>query len=261
MNAIHGQECSEKLITITTGSIMTQIAPLSNSKHLNTHVIESQDYSRFAKDNLIPVTALEIPSLSTEFPIVFVKNNETEQFTPVALMGLKNGINLYCQTDKWQPTVTPLSFRNAPLSLIKTSKDSDELIVLINEASQLTSKSDGTRLFKDDGEQTDYLKARTEALLNAASHTQQTIAISKLLTDMELLVQQQLTIRLKGVEQPININGVYVVDDKAFNELSDEKILELKKKGLLQVIYAHRTSINQLARLMVMQGEFDLAQE
>jgi len=43
------------------------------------------------------------------------------------------------------------------------------------------------------------------------------------------------------------------------NELSDEDILELRSKGLLAMIYAHLTSLQQLRRLSKMQYEADKA--
>lgn len=89
---------------------------------------------------------------------------------------------------------------------------------------------------------------------------QQTQAVCQYLADKNLLVSQQLTIKLERSEQKININGVYLIDDKVLNELSDEDFLELRKKGLLPIVYAHRASLNQLSRLIAKQNQFDKLQ-
>ncbi|QYJ88983.1 SapC family protein [Shewanella halotolerans] len=239
---------------------MAKIVPLSTEKHLNIKLTHSNDFSRFNKEHLIPVLAREIPSLAAEFPIVFVKNGETGQFIPVAIMGIEPEVNLYCQSNQWDAPISPIGFSNAPLSIARTSEEGDNVIVCIDEESPMVSEDAGNRLFTDEGERSEYLTARTNALLDVAAMHQQTQAVCQYLADKNLLVSQQLTIKLERSEQKININGVYLIDDKVLNELSDEDFLELRKKGLLPIIYAHRASLNQLSRLIAKQNEFDKLQ-
>lgn len=238
---------------------MANISPLNSTKHLNTAIKESSDYSRFAEQSLIPVVVQEFSVLATEFPIVFVKNAETGQFTPIAMMGIKNNVNLYCQTKNWQSSVTPLGFSKAPLSLMKTSENSDEVMVFIDEDSDLVSSAEGEKLFDKSGEQTEYLKKRSNALLDLASFTQQTAGITQYFADLNLLTPKQLTVKLSSDSPQVNIDGVYIIDEKALKELKDEEFLSLKSKGLLPLIYAHLTSLHQIARLITKQNEFDKA--
>ncbi|QYK00590.1 SapC family protein [Shewanella psychrotolerans] len=239
---------------------MTQIVPLSSEKHLNIKLTHSSDYTRFAKEHLIPVLAREIPNLAAEFPIVFVKNTENGQFLPVAMMGIKPDTNLYCQSTEWSSPVTPLGFNNAPLSIAKTPEKDDKVIVCIDEDSPMISQEAGSRLFTDSGEKTEYLTARTNSLLDVAAMHQQTQGMCQYLAQKNLLNPQQLTLKLDNQQQNININGVYVIDDDSFNAISDEDFLELKNKGLLPIIYAHRASLNQLSRLIAKQNQHDSSQ-
>ncbi|MCL1056991.1 SapC family protein [Shewanella gelidimarina] len=236
------------------------IAPLNSDKHFKSKIIESTDYRRFAEQHLIPVVFHEFHHLASEFPLVFVKNTETGQFIPVALMGIKNGVNLYCQQDNWQPIIRPLGFNNAPLSLVKTNEQSEDVMVCIDEDSELVVSNDGHRLFKDNKEQSDYLKARTQALLDIASYRQQTANICQFLASKELFTAKQLSVKLLKNEQTINIDGVYIVDEKLLNRLSDEEFLVLKNKGLLSLIYAHIISLQQLPRLIEKQNQYDKSQ-
>jgi len=239
---------------------MTKITPLNTTEHSGISIIESNDYSRFSNEHLIPVVVHEFISIATEFPIVFVKNTETGQFTPVAMMGLKNSINLYCQNSSWHSGVTPLGFSNAPLSLMKTSEQSDEVMVCIDQSSHLIAEAGGHRLFNDDKEQTDYLKSRTQALLDIASFNQQTANICQLFTSLKLLEPKPLSVKQVRNDQAINIDGIYVVDEKRLNGLSDEDFLSLKNKGVLPLIYAHQLSLHQLSRLIEKQNQYDLSQ-
>lgn len=233
------------------------IAPLNSDKHLKISITESKDYRRFADQHLIPVVFHEFHHLASEFPLVFVKNTETGQFIPVALMGIKNGVNLYCQQDNWLPVIRPLGFNNAPLSLVKTNEQSEDVMVCIDEDSELVVSNDGHRLFKDNKEQSDYLKARTQALLDIASYSQQTANICQFLASKELFTAKQLSAKLLKNEQAINIDGVYIVDEKQLNSLNDEEFLVLKNKGLLSLIYAHIISLQQLPRLIEKQNQYD----
>ncbi|PKG57168.1 MULTISPECIES: SapC family protein [unclassified Shewanella] len=236
------------------------IAPLNSDKHLQIKITESTDYRRFADQHLIPVVFHEFHHLASEFPLVFVKNTETGQFIPVALMGIKNGVNLYCQQDNWLPVIRPLGFNNAPLSLVKTNEQSEDVMVCIDEDNKLIVDNSGHRLFNDNKEQSEYLKSRTQALLDIASYSQQTANICQFLASKALLTPKQLSVKLLKNEQVINIDGVYIVDEKLLNNLSDEEFLVLKNKGLLSLIYAHIISLQQLPRLIEKQNQYDKSQ-
>lgn len=236
---------------------MTNIVPLNSTKHLNTEIKESKNFSRFKTQSLIPVVVQEFAVLATEFPIVFVKNDKNGQFAPIAMMGIKNNVNLYCQTKNWQSAVTPIGFRNAPLSLMKASSNSEEAIVFIDEESDLVSSSNGNKLFDASGEQSEYLKKRSNDLMNLANFTQQTEAITAYFANLKLLAPKQLSVKLNDNNPQVNIDGVFIIDEEALNKLSIDEFLAIKNKGLLPLIYAHLTSLHQIGRLIIKQNELD----
>lgn len=231
--------------------------PLNNKQHANLKVQKINDVTRFKNQNVIPVTVQDFIPLSTEFPIIFVKNEETGQFTSVALMGIRSDVNLYCQDTKWSCPVAPIGFNNAPFSLVKTSEDSDEVMVCIDEKSPLIGTEKGDALFDEKGEQTDYLAQRTQALLNMADYTEQTQAIIALLAQKKLLVSKGLNIKLASQDEPFVLNGIYMIDEVALNNLSTEEFEGLRSQGLLPLIYAHLSSLHQITRLTIKQNEFE----
>lgn len=238
---------------------MNKITPLNNQVHSQLKVNTSNDCSRFKTQHLIPIVAQDFAQMATEFPIVFVKNSETGQFLPVAMMGIKQGVNLYCQDATWPATVAPLGFSNAPLSLVKKSNDSDDMIVCIDEESNLVSTTLGNALFNDKGEQTDYLANRSEALLKMAEFTLQIHAISQSFAEKSLLVSRQLTVKLENEDEPFTINGVYLIDEKALNELPSDEFEQLRKQGLLPLIYAHLMSLQQITRLTIKHNQHSVS--
>lgn len=235
---------------------MSKIIPINNQVHGQIKVKSSNDYSRFKSQHLIPIVAQDFSRMATEFPLVFVKNTETGQFLPVAMMGIKNGVNLYCQDDNWPAAIIPLGFSNAPLSLVKKSTVSDELIVCIDEESALVSTDSGDALFDAQGEQTKYLEKRSQALLKVAEFTHQIQAISQFFAEKKLLVSRQLTVKLENENEPFTINGVYLIDEEVLNELPADEFEKLRKQGLLPLIYAHLTSLQQITRLTIKHNQF-----
>lgn len=234
---------------------MSNKTPLHNEAHKALKVTASNDFSRFKAQHLIPVVVQEFAPLAAEFPIVFVKNSDNGQFIPVALMGLKEGENLYCQTNEWHSPVTPLGFRNAPFSLAKASEDSNEATVCIDLDDPQVNSEDGQALFDDKGEQTEFLKNRSNALLELAQFSQQTTAITQYFAQKDLLVSQQLTVKLN--EQPLTINGLYLIDEKKLAELATPEFEDIRSKGLLPLIYAHLNSLQQINRLTMKQLQKD----
>lgn len=231
---------------------MTNIVPLNHQQHAALKVQDKKDFTRFKEQHLIPVVVQDFIPLAAEFPIAFVKNTETGQFTAVAMMGLKPGINLYCQTANWPTEVIPSSFFNYPFSLVKQSEDDDNCFVCIDTDSSMINNDSGQTLFDDKGEQTDYLKARTEHLLDVAARHEQTSGIMQYLANKKLLTLKSLNINLAG-EEKLSLNGLYVIDEKKLEALPDDEFNELRSKGLLPIIYAHLSSMHQIARLAKLQ--------
>jgi hypothetical protein len=174
-------------------------------------------------------------------------------------MGLREGMNLYCQTEQWQAQVIPVSFNNLPFGIARVDPEGEQFAVMIDEDSSLLSEDKGERLFKEDGQRTEYFDRRVEAIVNVAQQTLNTQAICKHLAEKELFMTQQLQLRHRPDVPSYNIDGIYTVNEEALNALSDEDYLELRKRGLLGMIYAHLSSLQQFRRISKLQYEADKA--
>lgn len=240
---------------------MSSPVPLQNDKHGKLKVVESGDYRRYKANHLTPIVIQDFFTLAVEFPLVFVKINNSEDFIPVAMMGLQQGHNLYCQTEQWQAPVIPVAFGNAPFAIARVDETSDQLIVLVDEESPLLSETTGEPLFDENGKRSAYFEARIESLVKVAEQTRNTQEFCKRLTERNLLTTQQVQLQHRPDARRYNIDGIYTVDETALNELSDEGYLELRKMGLLPVIYAHLASLQQLRRLSELQFVADKAEQ
>ncbi|WP_237054962.1 SapC family protein [Microbulbifer sediminum] len=229
-----------------------KIVPLQSDAHRDLKVRELGSFGHVKNSHMVPVTAHEFTRLGAEYPIVFVKNSETGQFQSVALLGLKVGENLFVDGDRWQGVFVPGSIRNHPFVLAPSGQGEDQLVVGINEDSSLVSKEEGNPLFEENGEESEYLKAKKESLIHYLESDQITRAFVQVLVDKELLTQQSVSVN--AGEEKINLSGLYIVDEKKLNELGDEDFADFRKRGFLPALYAQLGSLHQLSKLAKMQA-------
>ena len=229
-----------------------KIVPLHSEGHGKLKVRELGSFEHVKNSHMVPVTAHEFIRLGAEYPIVFVKNSETGQFQAVALMGLKVGENLFVDGDKWLGVFVPGSIRNHPFVLAPSGQNQDQLMVGIIENSPLVNEEEGNALFTEAGEESDYLKAKKETLVNFLESDQMTRAFVNVLVEKELLIPQSLTVN--AGEEKINLSGIYIVDEKKLNELSEEDFADFRKRGFLPPLYAQLGSLHQFSKLAKMQA-------
>lgn len=224
-----------------------QIAPLQKEKHAQTKINIANAFA-FAQDqHIVPVVVQEFVRIGAEMPIVFIKDSASERFDVVAMLGLKTGENLMVAEGQWQGFYVPKVLWNHPLILADDPSKEGQLLVALVESSPMVNTETGHSLFNEDGVESDFLKSRVDSMREFFMQSQNTRAFNKVLADMELLVPQTLTITLEG--KPREISGIYIVDEKKLNSLSDEQLLDLNKRGLMPAIYAHLMSLQQVQRL------------
>ncbi|NMP17796.1 SapC family protein [Thalassotalea sp. Y01] len=224
------------------------IQPLNKNVHGKTKIKNQTNFPHVSGQHLAPVVVQEFSRAGAEFPVVFVKNSESGEFQPVALFGVKPGENLYTAEENWQGTYVPAALTHFPLALVPESQESDKFMVVIATENSVVNEDEGNALFQDNGEETEYLARRKQALGKFFENSHITKAFTKELVDRELLIPQNLDIQANG--EKIQINGLYIVDEKKLNELSDEEFLTLRKRGMIGPIYAHLNSVNQIHRLV-----------
>ena len=72
----------------------------------------------------------------------------------------------------------------------------------------------------------------------------------KSLNDLNLLVPQTLSLKDSKTGENHDISGFYIVDKKKLIDLPDDKLLELRKSGALEVIHNHIMSLESLDKLL-----------
>ncbi|NCP65818.1 MAG: SapC family protein [Paraglaciecola sp.] len=224
-----------------------QIVPVNSNLHQTVRVLRDPTFNQAKDAQLVPVVVQEVMDCAIEYPVVLVKNAHSGQFVLVAMMGLKSGENLYCGEVKFDGHYVPQVLRHYPF-VLQATPNSEHMLLSIDEHSPLVNQQEGEHLFDSAGEQSPFLVNKAKALQLHHEQQQITESFVALLLQYQLLSQQQLTIQL-GAGQPTILDGVYLVDQKRLDELSEAEYLALRKNGALAIIHAHLLSLKQLNRL------------
>jgi hypothetical protein len=239
---------------------MAEPVLLSFEKHGKLRLSDSSDFTQFKSQHLVPVVLQELYALATEFPIVFVRNGETGDFVPVAMMGLSKGKNLYCQKPSWPAAFTPTAFTLAPLSVKELGAGEDDFVMAIDEESPLLSDSVGAPLFEANGDLTEYLQTRIKHVVTVTRQSLQAAALCQFMVDKNLFHTRLLTLQRSENSPRYEVEGVYSIDEDVLEKLSDADYMELRGRGLISIIYSHLTSLHQFERLLRLQNQADKEQ-
>ncbi|WP_448565639.1 SapC family protein [Thalassotalea ganghwensis] len=229
------------------------MVPLDSNKHKTLRVDVDPTYPHIGQQSMIPLLASEFLAASTNFPIVFVKQQETGQFKAVALLGFSSGENLVFNQGKVFTHYVPVNIRRYPFAAGGENITDDNLVLCIDENSELLHESKGVRIFNDDGSLTEATQQMSNLVSDMIAKEQATDKFIKTLVENDLLQATEFTVRL-GPEGEHKINGVYKVDEQVLQSLSDDVVLSLYKQHYFPAIYAHLASLSQINRLLQLKA-------
>ncbi len=230
-----------------------KLVPINAEVHKNVK-IKPLDSFDFAKGfHLASVTVSEFPRVASTYPIVFIKSPDGNEFKPVALFSLKENDNSFIVDGKWDAPYIPSILRRYPFSIAPLNKDEENsFAVCVDEESTCFNEEEGLALFNEEGKPTEFLDGVREFLTDMQKQEVMTMSYCQLLDKHGLLKEQSLDVKLPN-GQNRRIGGFYLLDEKAFKDLSDQVFLEFRHKGALDAIYSQLSSISQLSRLSRIQ--------
>lgn len=213
---------------------------LKFSEHGNLRVFESNDY-RYAKgETLVPIVYDEMADIAREYPIIFPNNHSS---LPCALLGLEPGKNAYVAEDGlWLATYIPAHVRRYPFTFASAEAQGNQqrfMVFMDPEAPHFTDPN-GYAVFTADGKPTPHMENRFALLQQMQKVTPRTKEMVATLENSGILVES--TVSIQKADKTNQITGFRVVDEKAFNALPDAAFVELRRAGVLPLIYAHLLS-------------------
>lgn len=224
------------------------IIPIDRTLHQQWALspLPNAEFSRSA--HAVLLLGSEFVEASHEYPIVFVRNGE--QVMPIALLGLRDGENLFVDAQgKWDARYIPAYVRRYPFTF--TEVPGGHALLSIDKACLGLDKTGqiGQRLFDQEGKETDLLK---NMLVFTQSYQEDYLRTRQLCTELDklgLFKDMNMMATLPNGER-FNMNGFLVVDEQKLLGLEQADITSLFRSGALGSIYAHLISMGNATHLM-----------
>lgn len=201
--------------------------------------------------HVIPLTVGEFAPCALSYPVVFIG---TETKTPLAVMGLRQGENLYMDDkgDFRPDAYIPAFVRRYPFVYANDDK-SDRMVLCVDTAADFIGE-DYEVAFFENGQPTEYTQNAIKFSNDFETERQRTNAFIALLEENDLLDQRVANFTPRNPDgsagAPQKIADYWAVSEEKLAKLSTEKLTELRDNGALGQIYAHINSLLGWDRLI-----------
>ena len=232
---------------------MSNIVMLNNIEHKNLKVVTLRGKDYGDDDMCVPTCPKEFRSLQAQYPIVFGKNTKSGEFTPVVLLGLQEGENLFIEDGEWKARYIPLCAECKPFYIGQQSQRdisaSLNWVIHVDLDSPKISTDKGLSLFKEHGGSSDYLMRMSQALGMIHEGISEVKPFINLLLEFDLLEPFSAEITLKNNQQ-YSLNGFYTINEEKLAGLPIDAIKKLHDSGFLFDIYMQIASLSQISALI-----------
>jgi hypothetical protein len=228
--------------------------PVDSQQHRQTRVrLPVTDWSHLAGMNAMFLTANECLGAATDYPIVFIQSGKEEDgqvdYAPIAVLGLRQGENLYVQDSRWRVDLLPSLMAVYPFCIAR-AQGKDQFAVCVDKGSPaVVEDGAGERLFDDAGEPTDFARKVLAELERLETQTQATRQVMRRLAGLGLMMQKRFDATLPD-GQKLAVDGFFMIDEDKVKTLPDDTVLALHREGLLPFIQAHWVSLGHMRRLL-----------
>ncbi|MHB0776545.1 SapC family protein [Halomonas sp. WWR20] len=225
---------------------MAQWIAVSRTEHADNYFWPRQGYLFAAKDQVVPVLIAELTRLLPHYALGFIRQGEN--YRPVALTGLGGERNLYVHTDgRWLASYVPSVLRGYPFRMANTDNGQQVLAI---EQDSLTDEPSAQPMFDEEGNLTSRVQQTVDFLTQCDKNRQATAAACQALSQADVIEEWPLKIERGEGQEPITVQGLYRINEKAMNELAAEAFAGLRKHGALALAYAQLFSMSQLSQLI-----------
>jgi SapC len=210
--------------------------PLHADSDKNLSLSSVPSFAFAAEANVIPLVATEVPAACRFYPILFAAGPLPQL---VALTGLHAGENLFIEPNgDWAAGFyIPAYVRRYPFIFME-NEDKSEYTLCIDEAAPSIVKGRKNPVFDKQGAPTEITNSALAFCREYQAHHALSTEFAKVLVEAELLVDHRAEVTLATGEK-LNLAGFQIIDEERFNKLPDDRFLEWRRKGWLNLAICH----------------------
>jgi hypothetical protein len=230
---------------------MTNIVVLNSLNHRDVRVHTEASAKFGDNQRFVPVVVAEFPLLVAHYPVLFSKDSETGAFFCGAMLGIDEGENLFLKDGKGHEGYRPLNLQRAPFFVA-----GEDLAIDLDH--QRITAHEGQALFNDQGLPTPYLESIKAAFQQLKPGIEMTKRFTESLLKLNLLEPVDIVLGFDdGTKR--NLVDLYTVNQEVLRQLPDASVLELFRRGYLQLIYLLIASLKQIPVLAKKKNDRFLA--
>ncbi len=208
--------------------------------------------------NIARVFPIEFRQLATEYCLFFLRNKESGQFDPVALLGTHPQENRYLRDGQWAASHIPLSIQRQPLLIGFQEQNIDGApeevpVVHIDMSHPAVSTTEGEPLFMPQGGESPWLEHATSVLMAIHQSHPVNQQFSQILTGLELL--ESVRLEYKNADGQLDtVEGLHTINEERLSQLNGDALATLHQSGFLEAIYMIIASHGNLNKLLTAPG-------
>ena len=222
-----------------------QPQPLNPEQHAALGVKRiDQPFSFLKEAHAVPVTVTEFGLAAGSYPVIFVG----EDRTPVAVMGVRQGQNLYVddQGRVAEDSYVPAFVRRYPF-VFANDDGSDRLLLCVDRGAPMVTNQPDVPFFEN-GEPTQFTNDAIEFCKEFERQRRATLDFVKMLDQYGLFEQKTVTFQPRDSEgketgPQQKIADYWAVSEEKLNALPQDQFMELRANGALGACYAHLVSL------------------
>jgi hypothetical protein len=228
----------------------SDIAPLNRNQKVR--LLAPGEVPAFARGlNSIPISYTEFAAIAREYAIIFSASNN-QQYSPVAVLGMAAGENLYDNKGSWANNVyVPAYVRRFPFCMTTVTLDKvvQQNRLICVEKSHLDAKA-GEAMFDANGQPIAKWKEIEGLLTQYELDLERSREMCGILADYGLFEPFTMQAKLNKGGDPLAMTGMHRVAEAKIEHLNAAQLKNLVKKGILSRVYAHLLSLDNFAKLL-----------
>ena len=234
---------------MSTFAFYQKVVALNSDVHRNLKFSPEAANFSFARDTTAVLMAgVEFAEVSREYPIVFIRSQD-QKMRPATLLGVRNGENLFVdEQGKWDANYIPAFVRRYPFVMAEGGPNG-QLVVCIDESCPAFSADKGDLLIDAEGKLQPRMNEVMQFLNNFQREFVRTEALVRQLDELGLFIQQGARFDTSTGET-YQLSDFYLIDDKKFAQIPDDRLPALFRSGALGLAYLHLASLGNMRRLL-----------